>query len=1661
MAALSSSPAPENHTEKHTKSRSNVYIIPPHLSPSQKSQYKELPEGGFTDVKVDEVVGEIVDSKQRVWYFARYKGGIIRGFMAKDFLSTHKDLIDIYEEKKAAGLLAPFDPSNNSEVHPEHRISMTVKLDMKKRRVTRLSISSASSSRHQDDVDPVPDSDDDEALDEDPYTEAESEGPPRRSTRTHTKAQLLSPRKLRRRKVFPVEDDGAEEPVAGTSLRRSGRSRKPLKLSLDDDDYEGESNVDDSDGYASAGRHQSKAKSKKRVYRAARAAYGQFRSMEEVDETNVDPLMAHRHICEKCLEPPTTKLLASLKRKGKAKSRRRDPDEEDESDEEERVLSKGGWVRCLKCPVSAHWGCLAGTQREEILKAARQRDREQWLKAQEGSVDVDMDRTGPSKRSSLEVNQTTDFICGSCMKGGFCMGCMETVLEPNPSSTQPSNMTIDQTSDVTMTDRTAQPESSDSNQLLFRCLTCKRLAHYEHLAKDQDPDEDLTELARSHHYNWLCSDCVSYQWKLDKILAWRPYPPNAVEPARSDTEPVNYKAPLPRQYLVKWQERGYRRTQWVPHMWLLTTNAQKLRNFILEGPKVKLLSEPRESGRDGTEDTNDGLNPVASSRESSVHPSSKTPRFPQAPMPDAETKIPLEWQTIDRVLDVKLRRPLSRQKTKTSKRRTKDKVVESEVSEDEESHGVYEAAYDHSEEPQGYTETIEDFESREGRSLNEDDIERVIWGYFKWQDLGYEEATNDSPPRPNDPTYPAFQKAFSRFIAARSVNIMKPSAFDASKFGASRRKKGDYDRYHTLKKAEDLALGQDPKLKLMDFQVDGFNWLCRNWWDNQPCILADEMGLGKTVQIASFIGKIVTSYKAAPMLVVVPNSTVTNWVREFERWAPQLRVVPFYGEAKARDVIKAFELYHDDSRRRDMRTKFHVLITTYDTITNKTEFTPIFKNQPRWDTLVIDEGQRLKSDSSLLFKKLNELKVVHRIIMTGTPLNNNIRELFNLMNFLDPEQWNDLEALEKEHEELTEELIKQLHERLRPYFLRRIKSAVLKLPPKVCPLAIIFLRRTNQDLLAERGKNVEILAGLTNPSASAQHSGGKKTVNNMLMQLRKCLQHPYLYDPDIEPRNLSPQETHEKLIDASAKLRFLRSLLPKLKARGHRVLLFSQFVIALDVIEDFLVGEGIKYLRLDGNTAGADRQKGMDEFNKEGSEVFIYLLTTRAGGVGINLFTADTVVSWLALTDNYTLTLLKIIFDPDFNPHQDLQAIARAHRFGQQKPVLVFKLTVKESAEERIMQIGKKKMVLDHLIVQKINDEDDAGDDLQSILMYGAQALFDEEKEGSTKDIVYSDSDIDNLIERTEKETQVEEAPKEGGLAFSFAKIWTSDKDQLEEVQDNDELPQQDSWAKTLQKINAEMELARSREAAQSGRGVRRKAAKRIAQPIPAYIEDTPMKPKKSRKARSSDGDSAYNWSEPGEIDSDSDSDEGDPEYTERARAISMAVDTPMNGHVNGVSVLPAPNPPRPAYVPPQGPCGLCGQNHRDDEECMMLEKSENLAEYREMLIMHSEDEPWDQRVAAIRVIEETLVKRGHLHLIRGQPLHPIRTLPTVAQKIQPAPPPPPPPQLPVVNHNHTLSVAGPSRSSSKRSSPAGDAVDKPKKKIKGSLDVIQPLYLF
>ncbi|KAJ7630765.1 SNF2 family DNA-dependent ATPase [Roridomyces roridus] len=1555
-------------------SRRIFYVQAPEIP--DKEQYR-TGMGTDTPDRVDEIIGEL-EVEGELYYFARYKGGIALKFKAQGF---DDDLVAEYTRKQAAGELAPFDPSA-TYVHPKARV--------KKNAPSNGSVPPSS------EVEEVPDSEEEEEeedKEDDEYGEDEdSPVKVRRSTRTTRPSRQnlpFSPKKTRSQKIILVDSEEDDEESIDAP-RRSTRSRRALKVNLDRAAYyesEQEEDDDDSEAYVSA----SKPKKPTRVARkkGVRPAYGQVRVVADLDydphsDVESAPLRAHRQLCEKCGEEPAhLQLEKAIKRAARGKSRKKrktsDDDLEESGDEMELITKRGGWVRCLKCPVAVHWNCLAGTQRDEILKAAREVDRAAWRSAQPESELQDQNGQAkanpnePQKRPGLDPQQTTDFICSACHKGGVCMGCEETALEPDASVKNGPTEPSDTGKDVEMVDASKRSDLKydAAMALLFRCLVCKRLAHYEHLPSW----DDLAEIPEQYQNDWLCDDCASFNDKLDKILAWRPYPANAVEPPRSHYELPNPKTQLPREYLVKWEERSYRRTKWVPHMWLVSTNLPKLKNFLASGPKVELLDEvPDESPTDQHGPAEYQV--VIQSRDSSVKPgeAQKAPVRPESGMPDAERRIPPAWKTVDRVLDVYLwQSPSANKKKKAAakgKRKNNRRIESSAETSDAEDDQLEEqrtAAYDEGVQPsRDFIESLDEWQARSTKhKFTIDQIDQVAWIFVKWDDLTYDEATWDSPPRPEEAGYDEFKTALSRFIESRDVFVKEGTKSVAT---VNRVKEG-YAKWR-IEKASELSLGQDPSFQLMDFQVDGFNWLCDNWWNGQHCILADEMGLGKTVQIATFIGKITEDFKASPALIVVPNSTITNWVREFERWAPRLRVVPFYGEAKAREVIKKYELRHGTKKRGFIEAKYHVLVTTYETLLGR-DFGTVFKNQPRWEVLVVDEGQRLKSDSSLLFKKLNELNTLHRVIMTGTPLNNNIRELFNLMNFLDPSEWKDLENLSTQHETLTEELVRDLHARLRPYFLRRIKSQVLKLPPKnevIVPVSMAPLQKEIYRSILSH--NLDLLNGLTGPTKANGAPKGK--INNILMHLRKCLQHPYLYEETIEPRGLPERETHEKLIDASAKLRFLKMLLPKLKARGHRVLLFSQFVIALDVIEDFLNGEGYRYLRLDGNTKGKDRQKGMDEFNKEGSDVFIYLLTTRAGGVGINLSTANSV----------------IIYDPDFNPHQDLQAIARAYRYGQKNTCLVFKLMVKDSAEERIIQVGKKKLVLDHLIVQKMDDDEDGGDNVESILTYGAQALF--EANAEARDIVYTDNDIDNLIEKTEKEAEPEQVAEEGAMSFSFAKIWAAGKDTMEEVVE--EPDQGDSWAQTLQKINEEREKTRAQEATLSGRGARRRAAQKQN----AYLVDfdSPAKKASSSRGASQEG-SAYGGADDDDSVSDSDSD------IDAASAVADAIndlEKPRKRKAND------PNGPL-ASSQAQEPCSLCGVRHGSQlGECVMTEKSEHLAEFREMLILHADDEPLEKRLAAVAAIDEVLTQRGHMSLVLGQPLEIVER--TTLSSLAPRPDP-------------------------------------------------------
>jgi hypothetical protein len=335
-------------------------------------------------------------------------------------------------------------------------------------------------------------------------------------------------------------------------------------------------------------------------------------------------------------------------------------------------------------------------------------------------------------------------------------------------------------------------------------------------------------------------------------------------------------------------------------------------------------------------------------------------------------------------------------------------------------------------------------------------------------------------------------------------------------------------------------------------------------------------------------------------------------------------------------------------------------------------------------------------------------------------------------------------------------------------------------------------------------KSPELLRAIVGKDQAQLRPTERGSLNNILMQLRKCLCHPFVYSEAIEERSASRAVLHRNLVGASSKLELLEIMLPKLQERGHRVLIFSQFLKQLDIIEDFLDGLGLQFQRLDGNVGTLEKQKRIDAYNAADSPLFAFLLSTRAGGVGINLATADTV----------------IIMDPDFNPHQDIQALSRAHRIGQKKKVLVFQLMTKDSAEEKIVQIGRKKMALDHALIESMDADDDAGVDLQSILKHGASALFEGDDQN---DIRYDSASVDKLLDRTQVENTETGDDKSAESQFSYARIWANDSATLTaDVGDADsDCPDTTDWERIL---NEREEIARKEAEAkqkQFGRGKR------------------------------------------------------------------------------------------------------------------------------------------------------------------------------------------------------------------------------------------------
>jgi chromodomain-helicase-DNA-binding protein 4 len=447
-------------------------------------------------------------------------------------------------------------------------------------------------------------------------------------------------------------------------------------------------------------------------------------------------------------------------------------------------------------------------------------------------------------------------------------------------------------------------------------------------------------------------------------------------------------------------------------------------------------------------------------------------------------------------------------------------------------------------------------------------------------------------------------------------------------------------------------------MALHPYQMEGLNWLRYSWGQGTDTILADEMGLGKTIQTITFLYSLYKEgHCRGPFLVAVPLSTIINWEREFETWAPDFYVVTYVGDKDSRVVIREHELSFEEGAVRGgnkackIRTnsvKFHVLLTSYELVS----IDAALLNSIEWAVLVVDEAHRLKNNQSKFFRILNSYNLRYKLLLTGTPLQNNLEELFHLLNFLCPDKFNDLLAFTNEFADLAkEEQVKRLHDMLGPHMLRRLKADVLKNMPTKSE----FIVRVE---LSPMQKKYYKYVLTRNFEALNSRSGGQQvSLLNIMMDLKKCCNHPYLFPVASQEAPCLQNGMYETtaLVKASGKLVLLSKMLRVLKEQGHRVLIFSQMTKMLDILEDFLEGEQYKYERIDGGITGTLRQDAIDRFNAPGAPQFVFLLSTRAGGLGINLATADTVV----------------IYDSDWNPHNDIQAFSRAHRIGQANKVLI------------------------------------------------------------------------------------------------------------------------------------------------------------------------------------------------------------------------------------------------------------------------------------------------------------------------------------------------------------------------------------------------------
>ena len=568
--------------------------------------------------------------------------------------------------------------------------------------------------------------------------------------------------------------------------------------------------------------------------------------------------------------------------------------------------------------------------------------------------------------------------------------------------------------------------------------------------------------------------------------------------------------------------------------------------------------------------------------------------------------------------------------------------------------------------------------------------------------------------------------------------------------------------------------------ELKDYQVEGLNWLLDCWLREKNSMLADEMGLGKTIQVLALIEVLRRDFGVkGPFMICAPLSTMGNWEMEIKKWTT-LRYVSVTGGEAERNFIKDHMIFKRDKKGK-LNKKYmivDVVLLTYEMLSVEKQLLTQFE----FAYGVFDEAHRLKNDTAKVYLSACRIHFNHIVLLTGTPIQNNVSELWALMHFIQPIEFSDQNEFVHEFGDIQDhDKLEALQKLIAPFLLRRKKADVeISIAPKeetIIEVELTQIQRTLYRSLLDDNREV-LIANLT---------AKRQSFNVLMMEARKVCNHPYLirgmedvcmenYKRQTQAEGQSPtgaELEYGSLVRASGKMILIDKLLPKLKKDGHKVLIFSQMTSMLDILEDYLRYMNYRYERLDGSTSLMDRKLSMERFADE-EDAFCFLLSTRAGGLGINLTSADTVV----------------IYDSDWNPQNDIQAQARCHRIGQTKDVKVYRLITRSTYEAEMFQRISKKLALDYALIDgnggNQEGEELSAEDIDMILKRGAYYTFTEECTEADK---FCEEDIDTILENRSS-TGVRDYVSGGNSLFRKAAFKGSDA--------QDAMADPDFWTKIL-----------------------------------------------------------------------------------------------------------------------------------------------------------------------------------------------------------------------------------------------------------------------